>query len=278
MKVQKLLIDTLSAEDNEILDKKEQRQLKIEKSWLLQQLYYAGYTNASAEYTFIAIAFTFGFVGSFFLFTTINSIPVFITTFFILAAIPLLILKKIVKLREEEFNLSLKEIIDKVTNMMRSGVGFEQALQKSILTTKSEYAQKLFSIYLNEKNVIGEEMAFLKMFDLVESKELRIFYLVVSIGKQSGGKFSNTLETLRKTLHSQGEIKQQITSSTREIRVGSYMIIGIIVFIYILMNNSMNNVLNEYFFYDDKGKVQMFFIALWVALGLFVNNLLTKIK
>jgi tight adherence protein B len=278
MKVQKLLIDTLSAEDNEILDKKEQRQLKIEKSWLLQQLYYAGYTNASAEYTFIAIAFTFGFVGSFFLFTTINSIPVFIITFFILAAIPLLILKKIVKLREEEFNLSLKEIIDKVTNMMRSGVGFEQALQKSILTTKSEYAQKLFSIYLNEKNVIGEEMAFLKMFDLVESKELRIFYLVVSIGKQSGGKFSNTLETLRKTLHSQGEIKQQITSSTREIRVGSYMIIGIIVFIYILMNNSMNNVLNEYFFYDDKGKVQMFFIALWVALGLFVNNLLTKIK
>jgi tight adherence protein B len=278
MKVQKLLIDTLSAEDNEILDKKEQRQLKIEKSWLLQQLYYAGYTNASAEYTFIAIAFTFGFVGSFFLFTTINSIPVFIITFFILAAIPLLILKKIVKLREEEFNLSLKEIIDKVTNMMRSGVGFEQALQKSILTTKSEYAQKLFSIYLNEKNVIGEEMAFLKMFDLIESKELRIFYLVVSIGKQSGGKFSNTLETLRKTLHSQGEIKQQITSSTREIRVGSYMIIGIIVFIYILMNNSMNNVLNEYFFYDDKGKVQMFFIALWVALGLFVNNLLTKIK
>jgi tight adherence protein B len=278
MKVQKLLIDTLSAEDNEILDKKEQRQLKIEKSWLLQQLYYAGYTNASAEYTFIAIAFTFGFVGSFFLFTTINSIPVFIITFFILAAIPLLILKKIVKLREEEFNLSLKEIIDKVTNMMRSGVGFEQALQKSILTTKSEYAQKLFSIYLNEKNVIGEEMAFLKMFDLIESKELRIFYLVVSIGKQSGGKFSNTLETLRKTLHSQGEIKQQITSSTREIRVGSYMIIGIIVFIYILMNNSMNNVLNEYFFYDDKGKVQMFFIALWVAIGLFVNNLLTKIK
>ena len=40
--------------------------------------------------------------------------------------------------REEEFNIALKEIIDKVTSMMKSGVGFEQALKKSVLNESSK--------------------------------------------------------------------------------------------------------------------------------------------
>ncbi len=43
---------------------------------------------------------------------------------------PLLVLKKIIDNRLEEFNFGLKIIIDKVTSMMKSGVGFDQALKK----------------------------------------------------------------------------------------------------------------------------------------------------
>lgn len=56
------------------------------------------------------------------------------------------------------------------------------------------------------------------------------------------------------------------------------MIIGLIVFTYIMMNNALNNSLNAHFFGSDVGKIQMFFISLWVAFGIFINNLLTKIK
>ncbi|XPV52409.1 MAG: type II secretion system F family protein [Halarcobacter ebronensis] len=203
---------------------------------------------------------------------------IFVFTFLIFIFLPYLVLVKLIKVREEEFNFNLKEIIDKVTSMMKSGVGFEQALKKSIATCKSEFTKKVFNIYVNEKSVIGEDKCFEKMFKLVESKELRIFYLTISIGRKSGGKFSNTLEKLRKTLHDQGEIKQEITSSTKEIRVGTYMIIGLIVFTYMMMDNALNNSLSAHFFGSDIGKVQMFFIILWVALGLFINSLLTKIK
>lgn len=187
-------------------------------------------------------------------------------------------MKKIISNRQEEFNYGLKVIIDKVTSMMKSGVGFEQSLTKAVMTSKSKFTKDTFNIYLMEKDIIGENKAFEKMFKLVESKELRIFYLTISIGRQSGGKFSNTLEKLRKTLHDQGEIKQEITSSTKEIKVGSYMIIGLVIFTYEMMDSSLNGVLDRHFFGSNEGQIQMFFIAVWVAFGLFVNNLLTKVK
>lgn len=161
-----------------------------------------------------------------------------------------MVLKKIIDNRLEEFNFGLKIIIDKVTSMMKSGVGFDQALKKSVLTSKSKLTKDTFNIYLIEKDIIGEDKAFLKMFNIVESKELRIFYLTISIGRQSGGKFSNTLEKLRKTLHDQGEIKQEITASTKEVKVGSYLIIAIVIFIYQMMDSSMDGVLDEHFFWN----------------------------
>lgn len=276
----KLMIDTLSSTNSKILDENKKRAVDTKKkeNWLRTHLDYAGYLQSGAEYVFIGISIFFGgFVGMF-IFTVIPNPIALVISFAIFACFPLLVLMKIIKNREEEFNFALKQIIDKVTSMMKSGVGFEQALNKSVLTSKSKFAKEVFGIYINEKQIIGEDKAFEKMFKLVNSKELRIFYLTISIGRQSGGKFSNTLEKLRKTLHDQGEIKQEITASTKEIKVGSYMILALVVFIYMMMNSSLDNKLDEHFFGTNEGKIQMFFICLWVAFGLFVNNMLTKVK
>lgn len=276
----KLIIDVLSDNNNLILDakKKSIAHLDDKRSWLRERLDFGGFLQPGSEFVFVTISLTFGGLVAFFIFTVIPNIITLVVTFLIFSCFPLLILMKIIKSREEDFNFSLKEIIDKVTSMMKSGVGFEQALKKSVLTSKSEFTKDVFNIYINEKGIIGEDRAFEKMFKLVNSKELRIFYLTISIGRQSGGKFSNTLEKLRKTLHDQGEIKQEITASTKEIKVGSYLILILVVFIYIMMNTSLENKLNEHFFGSSDGKIQMFFICLWVAFGLFVNNMLTKVK
>ena len=278
--IQKRLIDSLSTSNNLILENKNETKhddIK-DRTWLRKKMSYAGFEAANSSVTFVAISLGTGFLIAAFIYAVMGSIISFIFSMMLFSFLPYLVLSKIISLREEEFNIYLKEIIDKVTSMMRSGVGFEQGLKKSIITTHSKFTKKVFDIYLNEKDIIGEDKAFEKMFTLVDSKELRIFYLTISIGKSSGGKFSNTLDKLRKTLHDQGEIKQQITSSTREVKIGSYMIIGIVVALFMLMNSTLNGVLNEHFFGSDEGRLQMFFIIIWVAFGLFINNLLTKIK
>lgn len=274
------IISVLSKDKHEILDEKSRSSLsnKKEKNWLGKKLAYAGFLSPFAELYFIIICLIFGFLAAAFINFVITNPVIFAISWLIFSFFPLLILKKIIDNRQEEFNYGLKVIIDKVTSMMKSGMGFEQALKKSVLTSKSKFTRDTFNIYLSEKDIIGEDKAFEKMFKLVESKELRIFYLTISIGRQSGGKFSNTLEKLRKTLHDQGEIKQEITASTREIKVGSYMIIGLVIFTYRMMDTSLDGVLDDHFFGTSEGQIQMFFIAVWVVFGIFVNNLLTKVK
>ncbi len=280
MNKQKTIINILSENSNEIIDKKKNRKIEsnIELSWLSKKLLSAGFTSSYAQNIFIFISISFGLLSGVFALYIIKSPIAFILIFIIFSFFPLLLIKKLIASREEEFNFGLKAIIDKVTSMMKSGVGFEQALKKSVLTSRSKLTKDIFNIYLNEKDVIGEQKAFEKMFKLIQSKELKIFYLTISIGRQSGGKFSNTLEKLRKTLRDQGEIKQEITSSTKEIKIGSYMIIALLIFIYIMMNNALDGAIHHHFFTTASGKLQMLFIVLWVSLGLFVNSLMTKVK
>ncbi|MEA3228337.1 MAG: hypothetical protein U9P38_04605 [Campylobacterota bacterium] len=274
------MIEILSDDTHKIIDTKKKDIKKKEHtvSFIKQKLSYGGFTNGYAEYIFITISISFGILVGFFLFMVMKSLIASVIASAIFSLFPYMVLNKIIVNRQEEFNYGLKSIIDKVTSMMKSGVGFEQAFKKSILTSKSKFTRDVFSIYIKEKDIIGEDKVFEKIFKLVESKELRIFYLVISIGRSSGGKFSNTLETLRKTLHDQGTIKQEITSSTKEIKIGTYMIIGLTVGMYMMMDNVFKGALDEHFFGSSEGKLQMFFIIIWVSFGLFINNMMTKIK
>ncbi|XPV68186.1 MAG: type II secretion system F family protein [Halarcobacter sp.] len=273
------IITLLKKDNNEILDeKKRKRFTKKERNWLGKKLAYAGFPHPIAEIIYILTSIIFGFLAATFINFVIPNPIVFALSFLAFCFFPLLVLKKIIDGRQEDFNFGLKVIIDKVTSMMKSGVGFEQALKKAVATSRSKLAKETFEIYLNEKDIIGEDKAFQKMFTVVESRELRIFYLTISIGRQSGGKFSNTLDKLRKALHAQGEIKQEITASTKEVKVGSYMIIGLVIFIYKMLNSSLDGVLDEHFFGTSEGQIQMFFIICWVTFGVFVNSMLSKIK
>lgn len=275
----RIIVDMLSDSSGYILDDtKKKVDITDTSSVIKRKLNYGGFSYIYAEYIFYFISIAFGLLVGFFVYIVMLSPIAFVVTAIIFALFPFLVLEKIISNRQEDFNFGLKGVIDKVTSMMKSGVGFEQALKKSIYTSRSKFTQEVFSIYIKEKEIIGEEKSFEKMFKLVESKELRIFYLVISIGRESGGKFSNTLETLRKTLHDQGTIKQEITSSTKEIKIGTYMIIAITVGLYFQMNSVFEGALNAHFFGTDNGKLQMFFIVIWVAFGLFVNKMMTKIK
>jgi len=275
-----IMVNMLSDSSNQILEKnkKDKKNDKENISFLAIKLRFAGYNHFYAEYIFVFISISFGILMGFFLYLVAGSAIIFIIGTLIFSLVPYLVVTKVIANRQEEFNFGLKSTIDKVTSMMKSGVGFEQAFKKSILTNKSKLTRDIFGIYINEKDIIGEDKVFDKIFKQVESRELRIFYLVIKIGRQSGGKFSNTLETLRKTLHDQGTIKQEITSSTKEIKMGTYMIIALTIGMFMMMNNVFDNALNEYFFGTSDGKLQMFFIILWISLGIFINSMMTKIK
>lgn len=180
--------------------------------------------------------------------------------------------------RKIEFNRSFTIAISVLVKMMRNGIGFEQALHKSVMTSNSAMFRTLFDRFLQEKNRIGEIEAFENMNRDIDSKELRIFALAVKIGRESGGHFSSTLEKVEETLRYRKKMQDKVSVVTREANIGSYMVASLNVLLYFMIDMNFNGKVTTYFFTSEWGRWQLLGIGLWMIIGLMVNRWITRIE
>ncbi len=180
--------------------------------------------------------------------------------------------------RKIEFNRSFMIAISVLVKMMRNGIGFEQALSKSVKTSNSAMFRKLFDRFLQEKNRIGEIEAFENMNHEINSKELRIFALAVKIGRESGGHFSSTLEKVEETLRYRKKMQDKVIVITREANIGSYMVAALNVLLYFMIDVNFGGKVSEYFFTSEWGRWQLLAIVVWMIAGLMVNRWITRIE
>ena len=229
------------------------------------------------SFAFIAILLTSMTIGALFVYNVFDNLLAIAIGFGLGLYIPYFIVKTLISKRKNEFNFALSDAISILVRMMRNGVGFEQAFKRAISLSQSNVFKYLFNKYMKEKDLIGDERAFEIMFTSLQSAELRIFALSISIGKSSGGKFSNTLDKLEDSIKQRISLQKKITVATQEAKVGSYMIVGILILLFVMMNSNFNGALVNYFFGTEGGKFQMMIVMLWVGLGLFINSVLTKL-
>lgn len=187
-------------------------------------------------------------------------------------------IKSILLRRKKEFNRALATAISVLVKMMKNGVGFEQALQKSISVSSSSMFRNIFDTFFQEKNAIGEVEAFENLNDYVTSKELLIFALAIKIGRDSGGQFSSTLEKVETTITYRKKMQEKVDVVTREASVGSYIVVAISIFLYFALNGNFDGKIHEYFMTSEYGRFQLLGIGLWVFVGMMVNKLITGIE
>jgi len=188
-----------------------------------------------------------------------------------------MIIHSIILRRKKSFNRSLATSISVLVKMMKNGIGFEQALLKSIAVSGSELFKKQFNNFFQEKNTIGEAEAFENLDKQVNSKELLIFALAIKIGRASGGQFSNTLEKVEETISYRKKMQEKVDVITREGSVGSYIVVGIAIFLYFSLNGNFDGRLHEYFMNSEYGRFQLLGIFMWIFIGMLVNNFITKV-
>lgn len=179
--------------------------------------------------------------------------------------------------RKREFNRSFMIAISVLVKMMRNGIGFEQALSKSVKASNSVMFRNLFERFFLEKNRIGEIEAFENMTHDIDSKELRIFALAVKIGRESGGHFSSTLEKVEETLRYRKKMQDKVEVITREASIGSYMVASLNVLLYFMIDVNFDGKVSVYFFGSEWGRWQLLGIGLWMVAGLMVNRWITRI-
>ena len=188
-----------------------------------------------------------------------------------------MILQSIITRRRKEFNRLLAVAIAVLVKMMKNGIGFEQALTKSVEVSSSKMFKDLFNGFFKEKNAIGEEEAFEHLNQKVHSKELSIFALAIKIGRESGGQFSNTLEKVEQTINYRKKMQEKVDVVTREGSFGSYIVVGIAIFLYFSLNGNFDGKLHTFFMESKWGRFELLGIALWVFTGMIVNKMITKV-
>jgi tight adherence protein B len=223
-------------------------------------------------YFFIVLTFSVTFV------VFLKSLGGFIFGIFFGTIIHFALINFLIQRRLNEFNKALAVAISVLVKMMRNGVGFEQALQKSVDVSASNLFRSIFENFFKEKNTLGEQTAFNNILHYVDSKELRIFAIAVKIGRESGGKFSQTLEKLEETIRYRKKMQDKVGVITREGSLGSYIVAGIAFFLYFAIDFNFQGKLNEYYMESEWGRYQLLGIILWIVLGLFVNKIITKVR
>lgn len=260
----------------EILEgkRKEQEKSLIHKVVMYVRL--TGFNLNIYEIVGIFLIFMFIFGGAFTLFLqhwsgVLIAMPIGIFMFYAN-------LNGMITRRRKAFNRSLAIAISVLVKMMKNGIGFEQAMKKSIDVSTSSLLRGVFAQFFQEKNTIGELEAFANMDARINSKELRIFALAVKIGRSSGGRFSSTLEKVEQTIGYRKKIQEKVDVVTREGAIGSYVVAGISVFLYFMLNANFDGKLHAYFMDSEFGRFQLLGIFLWISLGLMVNKLITRVE
>lgn len=231
-----------------------------------------------SEHIFLFIVALFGFLGGSLFYLIIDNAISVMMGIFIGGYAPFFVLGVLIDIRRSEFNSALAAAISMLVRMMRNGIGFEQALKKSVEANESKVFKEVFSRFLREKEIVGEEKAFAAIYESVDSSELQIFGISVIIGRSSGGKFSNTLEKLEESIISRIKLQRKIDVATREASFGSYLIVVILAIIFGMMDMSFDGNMSKYFFGTEKGKLEFMITISWVGIGLFLNSVLTKVK
>lgn len=261
---------------NEILSQKKEEVEKVSLISRIEDMMRKADIRFSV-YLFILIFIVFISIIGFLLATFLQHWIGFVVGIPFAAFIFYMVLDAMITSRKKEFNRSLAIAISVLVKMMKNGIGFEQALQKSIDVSSSKSFKKIFSKFFKEKNAIGEEEAFEHLNKHINSKELRVFALAIKIGRASGGQFSNTLEKVEKTITYRKKMQEKVDVVTREGSFGSYIVVGISIFLYFSLNGNFDGKLHTYYMESEYGRFQLLGIAMWVFFGMVVNKIITRV-
>ncbi|MDF1876847.1 hypothetical protein JHD47_03340 [Sulfurimonas sp. SAG-AH-194-L11] len=275
LKYVKNVISLKEEEMMDILEKNEKAQTLAFTKKLHLIMKHAGLEFPLPVFIFLFVVFVAGSGSAFTLFLQhwlgyFIGIPFGVMIFY-------MILNGITLRRKKEFNRALATSISVLVKMMKNGIGFEQALLKAITVSSSSMFKDIFSRFFQEKNAIGEVEAFKNLNDYVNSKELLIFALAIKIGRASGGQFSNTLEKVEKTISYRKKMQEKVDVVTREASMGSYIVVGIAIFLYFSLNGNFDGKIHEYFMNSEYGRFQLLGIAMWVFIGMIANKIITRI-
>lgn len=171
------------------------------------------------------------------------------------------------KKRKETFNNQLGDVLMLLSNSLRAGFTFEQAL-RSVAEDLPDPIGTEFMRIVRDIELGGDlERAMDDVVNRMQSKDMELINTAVSIQRKVGGNLSNILDNISETIMDRIMIKKKINTLTAQGRI-SGLIISILPIVLIILISIINPEYMEPMFTTTYGHILLGLSVIMELLGL----------
>ncbi len=164
-----------------------------------------------------------------------NLIFVFVSGF-IVAYIPILMLKRTYNRRRKLFSEQLSKAIRTISTAMRVGYSFKQAFQK----VADEYPDPVgveFTKAVKEMNYgVDLSSALENIYYRIPNDDFKVFKSTVLLQRQTGGNLTEIFDILDEVIVGRIKLKQEAETLTSQGRMSGYVVTGLPIGVFLIIN------------------------------------------
>lgn len=191
--------------------------------------------------------------------------------------IPIIVANKSYKDYMAKFDAQLIDGLNLITNAMRAGASFPQALELMVTEGKPPMSE-IFGETLREFKLgvpMGEALE--NTLSRVESDDLVMSVIAINIARETGGNLGDILANITSTMRERRNLKGKVIALTAQGKAGG-MVVAAMPFLLLLVMNTLEKDMMQPFLNSTFGKVVVTIVMVMVAMGWFVISKIIDIK
>ena len=154
-----------------------------------------------------------------------------VVVIFLVWQIPKMWINSRVKNRLNDFNDQLNGGLILISNALKAGHSFMQALSIAARETQGAFSDE-FKILLKEMNFgIPVDIALKNLLERIDSKDMRLIVNAILIQKDIGGNLSEILENISETIRERQKIKNEMKTLTAQGKMSGMIVMFMPVFL-----------------------------------------------
>jgi len=235
----------------------------------------SGIKLRASEFIYLWVAITF--VPMLIILLTGGSVVSGIAAAIIGFAVPPFLVKRARKKRQNEFNKQLAESLVIMSNCIKAGFSFQQAME-SIAHDMQPPISTVFNKVIREMNFgVSKSEALRHMTESMKNDDLSLLVSAVMTSDQVGGNLSEVLDIISTTIKDRIRIKQEIRVLTAQGRM-SGMVIGLLPVFILLLLMLINPGYFTSFFTHYLGKIMIAASVFLESIGFLLINKIVNIE
>lgn len=195
----------------------------------------------------------------------------------ICAFLPPMVVKMFRKKRMEKFSVQLGDALMTVSNCLRSGFSFRQAIER-VSTDMPDPIAEEFKLALMEMNYGAPlEAALGGIAERMENRDMEMINSAIMVQQQVGGNLAEVIDNVSNTIKDRIRIRQSLKTLTAQGRI-SGMILGLLPVFTLILLTILNPDYMSTFYSTDFGKMLMIIATLMECSGYLLIRKIVNIR